>query len=373
MRAAYLNGKGPFLFYLICFGDNYFMKSTAFTPVSDTGRDKLIKDLSAKIGNQADSVVNLVKSIGDDCAVVRSGDGRFLLYSTETFVEGVDFDLTYTPLQHLGYKLISAAISDVLAMNGSVESVLISIAIPNKISTEMIHTLYEGFIRASDVYKTPIIGGDITASPGSLVVSIVVNGAIQEELITYRSGANIGDAICITGDLGAAYAGLRILLREKAIWGQEPADSEFAPDLSDYEYVVKRQLVPESRTDLIHALGEQGIVPSSMIDVSKNMLQDLMQLIRTSQKGAEIFEAAIPIALETRAVADELQEDVVQYALQGGEDYELLFTLPEADVNKFVNHFKDFVVIGRITNKRDGFRMQMSSGEVMHFDMEKLA
>ncbi len=349
------------------------MKSNAFTPVSETGRDKLIRDLSTKIGSPADSVVNLVKSIGDDCAVVRSCDGRFLLYTTETYVEGVDFDLTYTPLQHLGYKLVSAAVSDVFAMNGSPDSLLISIAIPNKISTEMIHTLYEGLIRASDVYKAPIIGGDITASSGSLVISITVNGAVQEELITYRSGARVGDAICVTGDLGAAYAGLKILLREKAVWGQEPADSDFAPDLSDYEYVVKRQLIPESRNDLIEALGERGIVPSSMIDISKNTLQDLMQLMRASRKGAHIYEAAIPIALETRAVANELQEDVVQYALQGGEDYELIFTLSEADVNKLVNHFKDFVVIGRVTYPNDGFKLQMSTGEEMHFDMDKIA
>lgn len=349
------------------------MKSNAFTPVSETGRDKLIRDLSSKIGISSDSVVNLVKRIGDDCAVVRSCDGRFLLYSTETFVEGVDFDLSYTPLQHLGYKLVSATVSDILAMNGSPEYLLISIAIPNKISTEMIHTIYEGLIRGSVVYNAPIIGGDITASPGSLVISVTVTGAVQEDLITYRSGANVGDAICVTGDLGAAYAGLKILLREKAVWGQEPADSDFAPDLSEYEYVVKRQLIPESRNDLIEALGEQRIIPTSMIDISKNTLQDLMQLIRASRKGAQIFEAAIPIALETRAVADELQEDVVQYALQGGEDYELIFTLPEADVNKLVNHFKDFVVIGRVTYSNDGFKMQMSTGEEMHFDMNKLA
>ena len=154
------------------------------------------------------------------------------------------------------------------------------------------------------------------------------------------------------------------------MWGQEPSDSDFAPDLSDYEYVVKRQLIPESRNDLIEALGEQGIVPSSMIDISKNTLQDLMQLMRASRKGAHIYEAAIPIALETRAVANELQEDVVQYALQGGEDYELIFTLSEADVNKLVNHFKDFVVIGRVTYPNDGFKLQMSTGEEMHFDMD---
>src|SRR5690606_979143 len=192
---------------------------------------------------------------------------------------------------------------------------------------------------ASDVYECPIIGGDITASPGSLVISITVNGSVAEEKITYRSGARIGDAICVTGDLGAAYAGLKILLREKAVWGQESNDSDFSPDLTDYEYVVKRQLLPEGRNDLIETLVQHNVVPTSMIDISKNTLQDLMQLISSSKKGAQLFEAALPIALETRAVADELQEDVVQYALQGGEDYELIFTLPEKQVNNLVNHF----------------------------------
>jgi thiamine-monophosphate kinase len=349
------------------------MITQAFTPISESGRNRLIQELSKKIGNPSDSVLNLVRSIGDDCAVVRSDHGRFLLYSTETYVEGVDFDLTYTPLTHLGYKMVSAAVSDILAMNGTPESLLISVAIPNKISTEMIHVLYEGLIRASDVYKAPIIGGDITASQGSLVISITVNGAVQEQSITYRSGAQIGDAICVTGDLGASYAGLRILLREKAVWGQEPVDSEFSPDLSEYEYVVKRQLLPEARTDLIDTLRTHGMVPTSMIDISKNALQDLMQVMVSSQKGAQLYEAAVPIALETRAMAEELEEDVVQYALQGGEDYELLFTLPEKDVNRLVNHFKDFVVIGRVTSKHEGFRMQLASGEEMQFDLEKLA
>ncbi|HAC16705.1 MAG TPA: thiamine-phosphate kinase, partial [Bacteroidetes bacterium] len=240
-------------------------------------------------------------------------------------------------------------------------------------STEMIHSLYDGLIRASDIYNSPIIGGDITASPGSLVISITVNGSVSEEKIAYRSGAQTGDAICVTGDLGAAYAGLKILLREKAVWGQESNDTEFAPDLSDYEYVVKRQLLPEGRNDLIETLEQQNMTPTSMIDISKNALQDLMQLISSSKKGAQIFEAAIPIALETRAVADELQDDVTQYALQGGEDFELFFTLPEKQVNNLVNHFKDFVVIGRVTSQNEGFRIQMASGEEMHFDLSEMS
>lgn len=344
-----------------------------FTPVSETGRYRLIKNITKQLGDRGDSVGRLVKSIGDDCAVVKGADGNFLLYSSETFIEGVDFDLTYTPLTHLGYKLITASVSDILAMNGKPEFLMISIGIPNKISTEMIHSLYDGLIRASDVYSCPIIGGDITASPGSLVITITVNGSVSNHKIAYRSGAQIGDAICVTGDLGAAYAGLKILLREKAVWGQEQNDTEFAPDLSDYEYVVKRQLLPEGRNDLIETLGLQNMNPTSMIDISKNALQDLMQLISSSNKGAQIFEAAIPIALETRAVADELEEDVTQYALQGGEDFEILFTLPEQQVNNLVNHFKDFVVIGKVTSQNEGFRMQMASGEEMHFDLNEMS
>lgn len=347
------------------------MTKQSFTPVSETGRQKLLKNIKDQIGNPTDSVVNLVRSIGDDCAVVRESEGQFKLYSTETFVEGVDFDLSFTPLTHLGYKLVSATVSDILAMNGKPEFLLVSVGIPNKVSTEMIHQLYEGLIKASDVYGCPIIGGDITASPGSMIIGITVNGSVSEDDITYRSGARPGDAICVTGDLGAAYAGLRILLREKSVWAQENNSEEFKPDLSDYEYVVKRQLLPEGRNDLIATLAEKEIVPTAMIDISKNTLQDLMQLIGDSGCGAQIYEAAIPVALETRAVAEELQDDVIQYALQGGEDYELLFTLPEKDVNALVNHFKDFVVIGRVTPKNEGFRMQMASGEEMHFDLEQ--
>jgi thiamine-monophosphate kinase len=340
-----------------------------FTPVGELGRVNLIKKIESMVSKLKLTDTHVIQGIGDDCAVIGNQNDTLLLHTSETFVEGVDFDLTYSPLQHLGYKTITAAISDILAMNGTPSTMLISLGIPNKISSEMIETLYEGFIKASEVYKCNIIGGDITASPGSLIISISVNGIVKENEITYRSDANIDDALCVTGDLGAAYAGLRILLREKSIWTIDHAESDFSPDLTDYEYVVKRQLLPEARTDLIETFSKHGIKPTSMIDISKNLLQDMTHLVQASNKGVLIYQAALPIALETRAIADEFQEDVDQFALQGGEDYELLFTLPEKAVNELVKHFNDFVVIGKITYPNDGIKMQTSEGDEMQFNL----
>lgn len=344
------------------------MSKTKFTPISETGRYKLIKSISDKFTSDKDGHPGIVKGIGDDCAVFRKSENILALQSTETYVEGVDFDLTYTPLNHLGFKIVSAAVSDIYAMNGNPESLLLSIGIPNKISMEMIDLFYDGVKKACENYKCTLAGGDITASQSSLIISVTVNGTVTEETITYRSGANVGDAICITGDLGAAYAGLRILLREKSVWSEEGMNQEFKPDLSDYEYVIKRQLVPEARVDLIETLAAQEMVPTSMIDVSKNALLEIQQILSASRCGATIYQAALPVALETRAVANEFKEDVDQYALQGGEDYELLFTLPEYDVNRLVNHFKDFVVIGKIEHPKEGFKMQTGDGDMYHFD-----
>lgn len=350
------------------------MAKTSFTPVSEAGRYKVIRDIKEQLQSLDSANTNVVKGIGDDCAVLRLSPDNpdFLLQTSETYVEGVDFDLSYAPLQHLGYKLMSAAVSDIYAMNGTPVSVTINLAIPNKISTEMISQLYSGFTKASEVYSSPIVGGDITASQSVLVISVSMIGTTHEDQITYRTGAVINDAVCVTGDLGAAYAGLRVLLREKKIWAESGANDAFEPNLDDYEYVVRRQLVPQSRNDLIETMREQSVVPSSMIDISKNLLQDLMQLVTASKVGVKLYSAAIPVALETRAIAEEFEEDVDQFALQGGEDYELLFTLPEKDVNKLMNHFKDFVVIGKILPKNKGVQMQTAEGDSMHFDTSQM-
>lgn len=349
------------------------MSKAAFTPVSDLSRNKVIKHIQAIVSKSEPDMAHIVRGIGDDCAVIRVDGQTYLRLSTsETYVEGVDFDLTYAPLQHVGYKLVSAALSDIYAMNGQPESMLVNIALPNKISTEMINLLFEGIGKAAKVYSCPMVGGDITASSSGLVVSISVNGVVHEDAVTYRSGAAVNDALCVTGDLGGAFAGLKILLREKRYWLDNGAETNFQPDLSDYEYVVRRQLVPESRNDIITAFAELNIVPTAMIDISKNLLQDTMQLINASGVGVKLYSGAIPIALETRAVADEFEEDVDQYALQGGEDYELLFTMPEKDVNILVEHFKDVVVIGKILPKSKGMQMQTASGDTMHFDTSQM-
>lgn len=348
------------------------MSKQSFTPISETGRYKLIKSIAKKFATDHTIHPSVVKGIGDDAAVMRKNDLELNLQSTETYVEGVDFDLTYTPLNHLGYKIISAAVSDILAMNGKPETLLLSIGMPNKISTEMIDIFYDGVKKACEVFGCTLSGGDITASPSVLILSVTVNGMVKESEITYRSGAQKDDAVCITGDLGGAYAGLRILLREKSVWAEEDNDQDFQPNLENYEYVIKRQLVPEARLDLIETLAANDILPTSMIDISKNLLLDIQQLLSASRVGATIYQAAIPIALETRSVADEFQDDVSQYALQGGEDYELLFTLPEKEVNKLINHFKDFVVIGKINHAKEGFKMQTADGDLMHFDASEM-
>jgi thiamine-monophosphate kinase len=349
------------------------MENQTFTPVGQSGRYKLLKQLNEKAKLTSDGHSRLVHGPGDDCAVLKIDNGnKFLLISSETYVEGADFDLVWHPLQHLGYKLVSAALSDIYAMNGVPTSLTINLAIPNKISVEMAETLYDGFVKAAAVYNVPITGGDLTGSSSGLVICLTATGEVDEQSIVYRSGAAMNDAVCVTGDLGAAYAGLKILLREKSMWQDTGGQQHFEPDLEDYEYVIRRQLVPQARIDIIETFAKLNMVPTSMIDISKNLLQDLMQLCHASGKGARIYEAAIPVALETRAVADEFQDDVDQYALQGGEDYELLFTLPEKDVNRLVEHFRDFVVIGKILPSGKGVSMQASSGDVLHFDTSHL-
>jgi len=345
------------------------MSEKDFTPISELSRYHVIRNIQTIVSKSEPDLAHVVHGIGDDSAVIRSaGQSALRLSTSETYVEGVDFDLTYTPLQHIGYKLVSAAISDIFAMNGIPESMLVNIALPNKISNEMITLFFEGIARASRVYACPLVGGDITASAAGLVISISINGSAHEQTICYRSGAKVNDALCVTGDLGGAFAGLKILLREKKFWVENGAGREFQPELDDYDYVVRRQLVPQARNDLINVLGQQGITPTSMIDISKNLLRDTMQLTQASGVGVKLYSGAIPIALETRAVADEFEEDVDQYALQGGEDYELLFTLPEDDVNRLVEHFKDFVVIGKILPRSKGMQMQTADGNTLHFD-----
>jgi thiamine-monophosphate kinase len=337
-----------------------------FTPIGSVGRQGLLDRIAAIEGI---SHPDVVQGIGDDAAVIGGEDEQVTLLSSETYMEGVDFDLMYHPLKHLGYKLLSAAVSDIYAMNGIPTAATVNLALPNKISVEMVEELYRGLQSAAGENELQIVGGDISAAHQALTVSISVYGNNDEKLITYRSGAHQDDAICVTGDLGGAMAGLRILMREKKFWKEQQADDvAFQPDLEGYEYVVGRQLVPKARRDLIEEMREQEIRPSAMIDVTQGLVHEVTQLIQASEVGAYLYQAAIPIAIESRSVADEMKEDVDRYALYGGEDLELLFTLPEAQVERFAKEFQDFAVIGRIIEQSEGLKMQTPDGDVVFFN-----
>lgn len=338
--------------------------SESFQTIQSIGSNALLK----KITNfDAYKNKNVIRSIGDDAAVIKESNDSLILLTSDTYVEGVDFDPTYTPFHHLGYKIVSAGVSDIYAMNGMPEAVLINLAVPNRMSVQMIEDLYKGIYAAGKNNEVEVVGGDLKANHANLVVSISVYGKAENDSITYRKGANEGDAICVTGDVGGALAGLRILMREKKYW-EEHGDESVQPELGDYQFVVKRQLVPEARRDLIEILKKEGIVPTSMIDITKGLVSEISALSDASELGAYIFQAALPIAVETRQVADEMQEDVDRYALFGGEDLEIMFTLSEKKVEEFVKHFNDFVVIGRMVAKEEGMKMQTAEGDVVSFD-----
>lgn len=341
------------------------MDSNNFQQIKDLGFSSLIEKFKNYTGEQR---VEVEKGIGDDASLYKERTGYLTATSTEIFLEGVHFDVTYTPLHHLGYKLITAAVSDIYAMNSEPIQVLVSIAIPNKYSVQMIEQLYKGIDQACNDYHVQLSGGDTTASHQILAVSVTVLGSSPKENIIFRSGAHHGDVICVTGDLGSAVAGLRILMREKKEWQEQKSD-QFQPELEPYEYVVQRQLVPEARQDFVHVLSNWEDKPSSMIDVTQGLIADLKEIARSSGLGAEIYSPAVPIALETRTVADEMKEDVDKYAFYGGEDYEILFTLKESQVEKLKVEFEDFSVIGKMSNDFNELRINTGEDRTIQFDL----
>lgn len=335
-----------------------------FKTIQSIGKAALIEKLKA---NRPASGANIVQGIGDDAAVIKTEPDSLTVMSSDIFAEGVHFDLTYHPVKQLGYKIVAASVSNILAMNGIPEYIMVNIAVPNRQSVQMIQDLYEGIYHAGSVMKVEVVGGDLSPNHANMVISVSVFGKADPHKITYRRGAEIGHAICVTGDLGSSLAGLRVLSREKKHW-DEHADENIQPDLADYEYVIRRQLMPEARLDVIEALEQHRIIPSSMTDLKQSLIHGVNVLAAASGKGAYLYQAALPIALETRQVADEMQEEVDKYALFGGEDFELMFTLPEEQVNMLFENFKDFTVIGRMVPVKEGFQMQTAEGDVVKFD-----
>ncbi|MBP3483227.1 MAG: thiamine-phosphate kinase [Alistipes sp.] len=317
------------------------------TEISELGEFALIDRLTADF---APSNATTLCGVGDDAAVVDAGGGEALLVATDTMLEGIDFDLTYFPLKHLGYKAVTVGVSDILAMNALPGQIMLSLGVSSKFSVEALEEFYEGVRFACRELGADLAGGDISASVTGFVVGITAVGRAKKESIAYRSGAQQNDLICITGNLGAAYMGLHLLEREKRVL-KDVAEPE--PQFGGYEYLLEKYLRPCARKDIVESLAEEGIVPTSMIDLSDGLASDLMQICKSSKCGARIYLDRIPIAKQTTALAEEMHTDPVIAALNGGEDYELLFTVPLAMQEK-VMRMGGVDVIGHVTAENTG-------------------
>jgi len=328
------------------------------TEISALGEFGLIKTLT---NNTPIFHTETIKGVGDDAAVMDLGN-QYLVTSTDMLVEGVHFDLSYYPLKHLGYKAIAVNVSDIAAMNAHPKQVLVSLAISNRFSVEALQELYEGMKIACQSYKVDLVGGDTTSSRSGLVLSVSVLGTVEKHKITYRNTAQKGDIICVTGDLGGAYAGLQILEREKQVFLTNP---DMQPQLEGKDFVVKRQLRPEARMDIIYELEELGVVPTSMIDISDGLASEVFHICTQSNLGAMIYEDKLPIAQETYDTAiNDLNISPVTCALNGGEDYELLFTIKQEDYEKIKNH-PDISTIGYTTEPEKKINLAMRAGNVI--------
>ena len=290
-----------------------------------------------------------IRGVGDDCAVIRNHDTDMLV-TTDLLLEGVHFDLTYVPLKHLGYKSAIVNFSDVYAMNGTPKQITVSLGISKRFTVEHIEELYSGIRLACEIYGVDLVGGDTTSSRQGLVISITCIGEADPDKIVTRSGAKDTDLICVSGDLGAAYMGLQLLEREKvASAGQK----DFEPNFAGKEYLVERQLKPEARKDIVRELAQAGIVPTAMMDVSDGLSSELMHICKDSGVGCRVFEERIPIDYQTAIMAEEIDMNVITAALNGGEDYELLFTVPLHSHDK-VKDLPGVKVIGHITKPELG-------------------
>jgi thiamine-monophosphate kinase len=295
--------------------------------------------------NSAPIHTETIRGIGDDAAVFDWGDDYGLL-ATDLLVEGVHFDLTYVPLKHLGYKAITFGVSDIAAMNGLPLQVTVGIGLSSRFPVEAVDELYDGIRAACDAYKIDLVGGDTTSSRSGLIISVSVLGKVPKDLITYRNTAQPNDVVCVTGDLGAAYLGLQMLEREKQVF---LADPNMQPNLSEERaYLIQRQLRPDARTDIVHELRDLGILPTAMIDVSDGLASELLHLCRQSGTGAVIFDENIPIDDQAYMAADEFKISPVTCALNGGEDYELLFTVRPQAFDKLANNAR-ITAIGYLT------------------------
>jgi thiamine-monophosphate kinase len=299
-----------------------------------------------------------LKGVGDDAAILDYSKNKVVI-STDMLIEGIHFDMTFTPLKHLGYKAVTANISDIYAMNARPKQITIGLGLSSKYTLEAIDEIYEGIYLACDKYGVDVVGGDTTSSINGLVISITAIGEGKENELTFRDGAKENDLLLVSGDLGGAYMGLTVLQREKEVWKSDP---NMQPDLEGHDYILERQLKPEARKDIIDLFKELDIKPTSMIDISDGLASEIFHLCKESKVGCQLYETKIPIDPTTHKTSMDFNINPTVSALNGGEDYELLFTLNQSNYDKIKNSM-DLTVIGHITKKEGGINL-ISNGDV---------
>ncbi|MBP3550065.1 MAG: thiamine-phosphate kinase [Alistipes sp.] len=326
------------------------------TEIAELGEFGLIDRLTAKFSKNNKSTIC---GVGDDAAVIEASKDKAVVVSTDSMLEGVDFDLTYFPPKHLGYKAVTKGISDVVAMNAVPEQITLSLGISSKISVEFLDDFYEGVEFACKEAGVDLVGGDTSASMTGFVVNITAIGRAKKSEITYRSGAKEHDLICLTGNLGASYMGLRLLERERRVL--QGVDNP-QPQFEGYEYLLQRYLKPRARYDMVESLRKEGIVPTSMIDITDGLASEVLQICKASKCGARIYLERMPLAKQTTALAEEMHMDPVVAALNGGEDYELLFTVP-LDKREQIMNLGCIDIIGHITAESTGAYLVTPDGK----------
>jgi thiamine-monophosphate kinase len=331
-------------------------QSPSRTEISSLGEFGLIEHLTDNLAIRQKSTI---KGVGDDAAVLKYGE-EVVIVTTDLLLEGIHFDLMYTPLKHLGYKSVVVNVSDVYAMNAIPRQITVSIGVSNRFSVEGLEELYAGIKAACDFYQVDLVGGDTSSSHQGLVITVTAIGSAPPQQITYRSGAKQGDTICVTGDLGAAYLGLQLLEREKQLYLSQP---DMQPDLEKQKYIVGRQLKPEARKDIVEKLAKAKVIPTSMIDISDGLSSDLLHICKLSTVGAFIEEENVPIHEEAQLMALKFKLDPITCALSGGEDYELLFTVSPNDLPA-VRLLPDISLVGEIVDKEDGVKLHTKGGNI---------
>ncbi|MCF6224134.1 MAG: thiamine-phosphate kinase [Flavobacteriaceae bacterium] len=321
-------------------------KDQSRTSLSELGEFKLIEHLTKQVKIHHDSTV---KGIGDDCAVIEKSKKQTLV-TTDLLIEGVHFDMSYTPLKHLGYKAVMVNLSDVYAMNGTAKQITVSIAVSNRFPLEALEELYAGIQLACNAYQVDLIGGDTTSSTKGMLISITAIGEANKEDIVYRNGAQPNDLLVVTGDLGGAYLGLQVLEREKQVFEVNP---NAQPELENYSYLVERQLKPEARKDIVKLLKDLEVKPTAMIDISDGLSSEILHICKQSEVGCNLYEDKIPLDQQVISTCEEFNLDSTMVALSGGEDYELLFTISQEDFPK-IKANPNLTVIGHITEASEG-------------------